>query len=94
MEVYPNIRKGILKNTEKNNTVMKKLPVKKNINVPTVPKKSFAETTNSQVKDLHFNLDMLKKLQEEIVIDGNTAIMDLIEEEIEEERRRAVIFRT
>lgn len=94
LEVDSKIRRNILQKTCKNNSVIEKLPVKRNMDIPSTQKKSFAEVTRSQVGELHVDLDMLKKLQEEVVIDGSTAIMDLIEEEMEEEKRKMVTFRT
>lgn len=81
LEVDPNVRKNIFGNTKKNDSVMERLPVKRNIDVPSTQKKSSAEATSSQVRDLHVDLDMLKKLQE-VIIDVSIAIMDLIEKEL------------
>lgn len=51
-------------------------------------KKSFAQATNSQVRELIINVEELKILLEEITIDGNMVIMELLQEKIEEEKKR------
>lgn len=57
--------------------VKKKLS-KRNIDVLSL-EKSFAQTTNSQIKDLKINMEEFQKSQNEITINGNTAIMELMQ---------------
>lgn len=55
--------------------------------------KSFARATNCQRKELKINMDGLKQLQEEATINGNTAVVELLREEIEEEGEEAIVFK-
>lgn len=57
-------------------------------------KKSFVQATNSQIKELKINMEELGKLQKEVTINDNMAIMELMQDEIEEEGRKTIIFRT
>lgn len=88
IETDPSVRKEALN----------KLFIKSNVEAPRLTdgqhRKTFAAAPNNQVKELEINMTELIEMQKEEHIEGNTAIVQLAEEEIREEKQRTIIYKT
>lgn len=56
--------------------------------------KFFSEAAGSKQRELKVNVENLTKLQEEIIIKENIAVMPEVKERKEEEQKRTIIYRT
>lgn len=72
----------------------KKLIMQRNVEVASLQKKMFAQVANPNEKVLPIDMKIIRELQDEVKIGGSMAIVEMTREDIEEERKRTMIFRT
>lgn len=75
-------------------TYARKLVSQRNIEVASLPEKTFTQAAALNKKVVLVDMKILKELQKEVKIKGSMTIVEMLEEDIEKERKRTIISRT